>query len=254
MKNLILLSILPFVAIQVADGQMRKFTSSTGQTMQAEILYVQDKNVILQKPNKQSFTVPIARFSESDQKFVREWQEKNKGKPPAHLKNKKPRLEITVSTGKTNKDDDKESGYIDERKQKVGMKVVLENEDAVYPIENAKLTVMVIGQSPETKDNAIVHREDFKNIDLSLNQPRTFEGKKFELWYDDYGAMYGHKWKGFIVVLQDPAGKILGERTIPGTAAKYIKNALDLKPGDVFDRSYMRTGTVSLRQSVRNRR
>lgn len=234
-------------------SQVRDFTSTTGQTIKAEILFVQGTNVILKKSGSKNFTVPISRFTSADQSFIEKWEKKNAGKPPAHLKNKKPRMTIVVSTGKTNKDDDRESGYVDEHKQKVQMKVELENNDAIYPIQNATLTVMVIGQSPETKKNAIVSKEIFKKIDLPLNQKRSYEGKPFELWYDDYGAMYGHKWKGYIVALQDSEGKILGEKTIPGSAAKYIDAALSLKSGDVFDNKYSKRGTVSLKMSVRGR-
>lgn len=63
--------------------------------------------------------------------------------------------------------------------------------------------------------------------------------------------MYGHKYKGCITFLEDPSGKILGEATIPGTAAKYLEAAKKLKTGDVIDKQYASKYTVRLDKSVK---
>ena len=206
----------------------------------------------LARSDGKQFSVPINRFSAEDQTFIAKWADENKGKVPAHLKNKKPRMELRVSTGKTSKDDDQISGFVDERKQKVQLTTTMENKDAVYPIIGAKLTMMVFGESPETGDNAVVFWQEFNDIELLLNQEKTLMGKGFELWYDDEGAMYGFKYKGYLVFLEDPEGKILHETSIPSTAAKNLENARKLKTGDVYDRDYKKAGSVSLSRAVKN--
>lgn len=230
----------------------REFVSTEGQKIEAEIVSVSGDNlVMLKRSDGITFSVPLARFVAVDQAHILEWKEANKSAVPAHLKDVKPRLVIRVSTGKTNKDDDQISGYIDEHKQKIRIGVVLENKDAVYPITNAKLTMIVFGTSPETKADAVVYREEIGSLDLPLNVEKTFEGKGFELWYDDRGAMYGHKFKGYAVFLEDPEGKILGEVTIPGPAQNYLAEIKSLLPGDVFDGKYKKTSTVRLEMSVK---
>lgn len=235
-------------------AEAREFTSSSGQKMEAEIYSVSGDSVTLARSDGKQFSVPLTRFSAADQVYIKKWAEENKGKVPAHLKDKKPRMTMRISTGKTSKDDDQISGFIDERKQNVQLTATMENKDAVYPITDAKMTMMVFGESPETGDNAVVYQQEFNGIDLPLNQEKTLEGKGFELWYDDEGAMYGFKYKGYLVFLEDPEGKILHETSIPGTAAKYLDNARKLKAGDVYDRDYKRTSSVSLSRAVKNMR
>lgn len=68
------------------------------------------------------------------------------------------------------------------------------------------------------------------------------------------GAMYGFGYKGYLVFLEDPEGKILHETSIPITAAKHLENARKLKAGEVYDRDYRRQGSVSLSRAVKNMR
>ena len=231
--------------------EAREFTSSSGKVLVADIVFVTGNTATLKRADGKTVDVPLKLFSEDDQKFILEWKEKNKGKIPEHLKNKKPRMGFRVTTGKTSKKDDQISGYIDEHKQKMHIKVALENQDTVYPISDAKLTILVIGKSPESGKEAIVYKKQFSGINLPINEEKVFEGDKFELWYDDRGAMYGHKYKGYITFLEDPSGKILGEATIPGTAAKYLEAAKKLKTGDVIDKQYTSKYTVRLDKSVK---
>ena len=250
--------VLAIVATQMAlvlafpSAKAREFTSSTGQELEAEIVYVVGQSVTIEKSDKTRVSIPINRFSAADRNYIADWQKENKGKVPDHLKDKKPRMVFTVSNGKTNRDDDRRSGFVDEHKQNVCITVTMENKDAVYPVVGAKLTVMVLGTDPETKFNAVVFRQEFKKIDLPLNEEQVAKSKSFELWYDDRGAMYGHKYKGYIVFLEDGQGKILAEACIPGTAGKRIENARKLKVGDVYDRMYNKKGTTSVKESVQN--
>ncbi|MEM9018551.1 MAG: SHD1 domain-containing protein [Verrucomicrobiota bacterium] len=247
------LTILLSVLLQT-EATARSFKSTSGQTIEAEILSVSGDMVTLTRSDGKTFNVPADRFSLDDQQYIKKWQEENKGKVPAHLKDKLPRMTMRISTGKTSKDDDQIAGYIDERKQKVQLSATMENNDAIYPISGAKLTMMVFGESPETGDKAVVYWQEFKDIELPLNEVRSWEGKGFELWYDDRGAMYGYKYEGYLAFLEDPEGKILHATSIPGTAAKSIEEARKLRAGDVYDRSYKKGKKVSLDRAVKNMR
>ena len=250
--KLLILAVVAASTFSYQDVTARDFTSSSGQKMQAEVYSVSGESVTLARSDGKQFSVPISRFSAEDQVYIKKWAEENKGKVPAHLKDKKPRMTLRISTGKTSKDDDQISGFVDERKQKVQLTATMENNDAVYPITGAKLTMMVFGESPETGDNAVVYWQQFNDIELPLNEEQSLVGKGFELWYDDRGAMYGFKYKGYLVFLEDPEGKILHETSIPGTASKNLENARKLKAGDVYNREYKSAGSVSLNRAVKN--
>ena len=240
------------MALLVPVVLAREFTSSTGQKLEAEVVYVVGQSVTIEKTDKTRVSIPINRFSAADRNFIADWQEKNRATVPDHLKDKKPRMIFNVSNGKTNRDDDRRSSYVDEHKQNVCITVTMENRDAVYPVSGAKLTVMVLGTDPETKRNAVVYRQEFEKIELPLNEEQVAQARSFELWYDDRGAMYGHKYKGYVVFLEDGEGKVLAEACIPSTAAKRLENARKLKVGDIYDRMYNKLGTISVKESVQN--
>lgn len=245
------LMFVAFVFGTLQSLSARQFTSTSGKVIDADISFVAGSKVTLRRENGKTVSVALKLFSDEDQKFILDWKEKNKGKVPDYLKNKKPRMGFRVSTGKTLKNDDQFSGYVDEHKQKIHMKVTLENQDTVYPIADAKLTILVLGKSPESGKTAVVYKKQFTGIDLPLSEVKTYESSRFELWYDDKGAMYGHKFKGYIAFLEDPTGKILAEATIPGAAAKYLDAAKKLVAGDVIDKRYNSVYTVTLSKSVR---
>ncbi len=252
MKKCLFVCVLSLVAVLGTPVEARVFTSPSGKTIEAEIVSVSGGSVTLARSDGKQFNVSSGGFSEGDQAFIAKWAGENKGKVPAHLKDKMPRMTVRVSNGKTSKDADQFSGYVDENKQKVRLSIVMENNDAVYPIVDAKLTMMVFAESPETGKPAVVYKQEFKGIELPLNEAKSFEGQGFELWYDDRGAMYGHEYKGYAFILEDPEGKVLHEVTIPGTAAKYLENVKKLSKGDIYDREYKATGSVSLDKSVKN--
>ena len=253
MKSLIKPTLLLFLtAFLESDATARTFTSANGQEIEAEITFVSGGKVTLERSDGRVFSVAPEMFSQEDQAYISKWKEDNKGKVPPHLKDQQPRMTIDVSTGKTHKDDDLPNGYIDEKKQKVRIKAKLESSDPIYPIIDAKLTAMVLGRSPITRDTAVVYKQVFKGIELPLSEVKEYECKGFELWYDDRGAMYGHKFRGYIVYLEDPQGKILHAKCIPGAAENYMENVKKLKAGDVINNRYEKKGTTSLKKSVLN--
>lgn len=232
----------------------RVFESKDGQEIVASILAVSAGQVYLERSDGKTFTVSIDRFSAVDVAFINKWAEQNKGVVPPHLKNKKPRIRIGVSSGKTNKADDQISGYIDERKQKMKFVVTLENNDAVYPVSETTVTLLVAGRGAKTGKNAIVYKQVFDKVALPLNHKVVLKADPFELWYDDKGsAMYGYKYKGYFVFVQDPQGKFLAEATIPSAAARYLDAIQKLKAGDLYDRSYASTDNVSMSKAVKKK-
>ncbi|MEM1294177.1 MAG: hypothetical protein AAGH89_02360 [Verrucomicrobiota bacterium] len=234
------------------SAEPREFTSTDGAKILAEVEFVSDGKVSLQRNDGRSFTVPVTRFSPEDQLYIQKWKEENKGKVPPHLKDKKPRINMRVSTGaRSSKDDDKESGFVNEQKKKVALKAVVVNEDAVYPIDTVNVAFMIWGRSPETRKNVVVHRQDFQNEKLPLNITREFQGESLEIWFDDIGAMYGHQYKGYFIYIADQSGKILAEKTIPSSANKYMDAIKELKAGDAFDSKYVKTGKESVSKTVR---
>ena len=252
MKTSILLGATLILLFTACSAQSREFTSSSGQRIIATIQGINGDKVILKRSDGKVFTIPLTRFSAEDQAYIQKWKKDNKGKVPDHLKNKLPRLNMVVTNAaRSSKEGDNRSGFVNEKKKKLQLKAVLANEDAVYPIPNAKLAFMVWGKSPESGKNAVVYRQEFKNLELPLNITKTYQTPLLEIWYDDIGAMYGHEYKGYFVLVTDPDDKVLGAKTMPASAMKAVKAINQLRLGDTFDRSYKRTGKDDIGKTVK---
>ncbi len=241
------------VALAVGEDEPRVFTSTDGTEVVGTIVSVIGETVQLKRTDGKTFNVPINRFSATDGEYIKRWKEENKGRVPAHLQNKKPRLRLAVSSGKTNKEDDQISGYVDERKQKMGFKITIENEDPVYPIPEATVTLLVMGEG-ERRERAVVYQKVFEGVALPKNEEKLLAADRFELWYDHEGsAQYGFKYKGYLLWVTAPDGKILGEAVIPSTASRYLDAIQKLNEGDVVDNRFVKTGSASLSNTVKNK-
>lgn len=80
MKNL---TINLFLALCfVAPGLAREFTDATGRKIEAELVSVKGDDVTIKRAGNE-FTLPIAKFSEADQTFIRDWAKEQMPKPAA---------------------------------------------------------------------------------------------------------------------------------------------------------------------------
>ncbi|MEM7010955.1 MAG: hypothetical protein AAF585_05670 [Verrucomicrobiota bacterium] len=254
MKTLVMVLVGLGLTVSLSYAGPREFTSNDGKKLLATIQSITGESVRLKRLDGQSFSVPFSRFSTEDQAYFKQWKEENKGKVPEHLKDKKPRLLMQVSTGaRSSKESDRLSGYVDEKKKKIQLTATLENQDQVYPIDKPSLTLLVWGRSPETGNDTIVHKQVFKEIDLPLAESKKFQGVSMEVWYDDEGAMYGHQYKGYFAFLTAQDGKVLAEKTIPSSAAKHIDMIKKLTAGDVFGRGYRKEGIENVSKTIRTR-
>ncbi|MEM7012886.1 MAG: hypothetical protein AAF585_15530, partial [Verrucomicrobiota bacterium] len=80
MKNLTttLILIVGFAAPSLA----REFTDATGRKIEAELVSVKDDDVTINRAGRE-FTLPIAKFSDADQTYIREWAKEQMAKPAA---------------------------------------------------------------------------------------------------------------------------------------------------------------------------
>lgn len=247
------------------DEAPRNFTDAGGTaSIMATVVSIQGDQVELKRSDGKTFVLPINRLGVDDALYLKEWQQKNPGKQggqsspsgAADLQGRLPRLSIAVYTGKTSKKDDQIAGFYDEKKQKLAFGVELENEERALTKIAVRAVLWVFGTSLESGRDAVVYKEVLPPVELLLYKAIRQDAKSFELWYDDIDAVYGFKYSGYVVVIQDSKGAILGNKTIPGSASRYLENVLKLEAGDEFNKRYEKVDTVGrgmLEQSVRMR-
>lgn len=81
-------ALLLFSAASMASAESRTWTSSDGRTLEGEILSLEGDLVNL-KTERGNFELPLARLSEADQAWAKEWKTKNMA-PPAEATDKTP--------------------------------------------------------------------------------------------------------------------------------------------------------------------
>ncbi|MEM1297539.1 MAG: hypothetical protein AAGH89_19385 [Verrucomicrobiota bacterium] len=232
-------------------AQERKFTSNDGKTIEATLIDTQPEQVQLKLPEGRKVWVPRSRFDEASIKYIEEWESSPSMRAKAVLGDRLPKLGISVVNGGSQKRDDKEAGYVDERKRNIHFRVSILNEERGFKLENAKATLFIHGESMNTGRNVVVHKKVWDNLTLDFQQKRDLDAGAFELWYDDRGAVYGFKYDGYFLIVQDMEGKVIATKSIPSSAAKYAEQILKFGEGSAFDRSYRSSTTESLSQAKR---
>lgn len=242
--------ILP-AASATAEDELREFKSNSGASIKARILLVEGDKVTIEREDGKRFTVPAGSLSAADVEYIGEWQDRYKDKAPPIFKDRIPRIDMGVSNGKSNREDDQFGGYVDERKQRMAYTLKFTNQDSKYPIPNATVTLLVFGQEVETGDRAVVFKQVFENVSLPFAKEVVLNADPFELWYDDEGAMYGFKYKGYAAYVKEPGGKTLCASAIPSSASDNIAALEKLDAGSVYGSGYANEGETSLTQSVK---
>ena len=91
-------------------AEVRTFTNTGGKEIQAQVTSVVGENVSMTLSSGKEFTLPIAKFSEADQTYIRDWATKNKNPVPRTAL----RLEIKKTQSKVRldkKDGEKNADY-----------------------------------------------------------------------------------------------------------------------------------------------
>ncbi len=215
-------------AAPILQAETHQFTDSNGNTIQAEIVSVSGESVTIKRNDGRSFTTKTSVFSEEDRKFIAAWQK-------AEALNRIPRLEIRINNGKN--DRLAKDGDYDNRTAALQFKVSIENEERNFDIVDAKATLLIFGKSVfDSGRLKVMSRESF---DLSVPEGATavLNGEEVVFKYDDNdSAKFGHKYGGYLVVIQNEGGKIIGHKCVPEPMGKYLEAALKLKSGQSCDR------------------
>ena len=105
----------------------------------------------------------------------------------------------------------------------------------------------------DTGNQVVVHKKKWDKFDLAFGSESKLDGGAFELWYDDKGAVYGFKYKGYLLAVEDSTGRKLFTKSAPMSATKYVDQILGFSEGTSFDRKYGSIGRESLSESKKSR-
>ena len=219
------------VTILSAAEPFRTFENTQGQKIEARPKHMTGNSIVLELKNGKIYSVAVNKLSPADQAFIAKWK-KNAPKPI-------PRLDISFTSGKSDEDADNIS---DHRIQTFKPKVVVNNRDTQFDIENAKVTVLGFGKSVASRSYSSVIFKNTYTFSLKSGQTAELEGKQIRIEYDDEGIKHGYKYSGYIAVMQTEGGDIV---KVAGSGANarlhedvITSRVLLLKQDDVFKRDF----------------
>ncbi len=195
MKTLIGILTLLLPALALAEGK-RIFTNTKGDKIEASIVAATDETVTLRKGVK-NYTIPIRDLSPDDQVFIKKFQEEE-------ARNYIPNLDVRYQSGKSIVDKD-----YDDITQKMQPGVKITNRDLRFNMKDAKVTVLVFGESAEYRNFfRVLSKQSFK-VSLGPGQEKEWTGEQFLVVYDELYAKHGHKYDGAVVIIQNESGKVI---------------------------------------------
>jgi len=119
MKQFLLTAILLIMlGTTAAASEVRTFTDTQGRTMDAKVTRVSGDEVYIERRDGLTTRVQISIFSEDDQKYIREWEEKNFLKSGA--------VEVRFSEGETD-ETKRTNGGIESTRYEAFYEVILKN-------------------------------------------------------------------------------------------------------------------------------
>jgi hypothetical protein len=141
-------------------------------------------------------------------------------------------VRINVNASKISKH---ANGYYDLKTQKIGLTVTFVNKDMRQTYEGFTAIISVFGQfASNTKVKKVLLEE---TVTLLLPPTKTQEHITQEITtrFDKIGYKYGYSYDGWIIVVKDPAGKVVQVKSSSAPLEKYTELASKLVLGKCYD-------------------
>lgn len=219
------------------DATAREFTSTDGKKIEAEVVTVTDDSAVIAMGTRQ-FTVPLANFSKPDREFFKKWR-------ATELKNRIPKLDVQVNTGKSNRSDRNDS--FDNRIGSFEFTVKVELDERNYELKGATATLAVLGEDCDSDDRYSVMQKSTYKIDLAEGKTHEWKGEELRYEFDDRPPSYwGNQYYGYVYQIKNSSGKVIFEKVIPTKFESGVKEILSMSPGTAFDDKFRNKGAARI--------
>lgn len=220
-------------------AELRTFTNVAGNSIQAELIEVNDTDVTIKRSDGQQFKAPIDTFSLEDQKYFKMRQ--NEALASKQILQDSGRITISAKMNRKSKDgvydrhsrvDDKTNSYFPE--------VVIENDD-IDTYKDNSVRIVVIAEDKGNEElmlivSASTLKADFLERGKTILDSDPFHLRSYE--YNSSGGYdyeFGYEYTGYVVVVKNSKGEITHSRA---SKSKYLTNMsaiINCKAGDIYD-------------------
>ena len=237
------------------QAEVRVFTDNQGRIFRGELESVNGQFVTIKRESDgQTFTLKASNFSPVDMTYFKQHGLKDEASAPAAANgataptsgaatpasNAPMRVSVKVMP-KTTERPYGRSSY--SKTQKTSYKIELHNDEYKRDLGKMHATIMTFAKVLKTpEDTQVVGREDFDLAAVRASGTATHESEKVvETWYENEFS-YGLRYSGYLLVVKDESGAMLNVSASSETLAKHYEDLLKLKPQNLFDHSFKKTG------------
>ncbi len=237
MKNHLLPTAI-FVLFTIQSLTAREFTATDGRKIEAEVVAIRDGSVVIKRGTKQ-YTLPQEKFSAADQEFFKEWKKNEQ-------KNKIPKLDIDIATGKSDRND-KSDGF-DDRKGSFEFTIKVTNEEIGYNLENASATLAVLGEDCEDRKKFCIMQKSNFTVNAAEGETSQWKGKAFNYLFDNRPPAYwGSEYCGYALQIKNASGKVIFSKSMPAKFEGHTDKILSLGVESAFDSKLKGRGSADIR-------
>lgn len=153
------------------------------------------------------------------------------------------RLDIRVYSGKSDRLSKREQ--YDDRAVKLSFKIEIRNLDFKKKLDKAHATLVAFGKHVNSGSMLkVMLRHEFP-VEIEVNQIQTEQSGEALFEYDEReSAQFGYKYIGYVLVIQNEKGEIIGSRGTPPMFVNNIDKILPLKPNTFIDRDFRATSSA----------
>jgi len=259
MRRSLVLALGMFSAMAVHAGEIRVFTDNQGRIFRGELESVNGQFVTIKRePDGQTFTLKASNFSPVDMAYFKQHGLKDETPAPATVA-KTPATPTTapgtaatdaplrVSVKVYPKTTERPNGRSNYSKiQKTTYKIELRNDEYKRELGKTHAIIMTFAKVLRTPDQTqVVGREEFNMDALRAAGMSTHETEKIvETWYENEFS-YGIRYSGYLLVVKDDTGAVVNVSASSETLAKHSEELLKLKPQNLFDHNFKKSGEGS---------
>jgi len=221
----------------IGVGHAREFTSVDGKKIKAEVVSVTDSTVVIKRGIKQ-FNVPLDKLSQDDQVYLAEWR-------MTQQLNLIPKLDVDVSTGKSNRSDKRDD--FDDRIGSFQFTVKITNNENGFDLKDAKGVVSVLGEDCDADDTYSVMQQSNFKVDIAEGETFEWKGEEKRYKFDDRPPAYwGHQYHGYIFQLKNANDKVIYTKVIPTKFEAGVEKILGIGANQSFDKEFRAQGRASI--------
>jgi hypothetical protein len=209
--RLLILSLL--VCTQSLTADFRVFTNTKGQSIEAQYIDGNSEHVNLRLKNGRVYKMRLDNLCEKDRTFCMNTQlELNRKK---NKLSKDSRIEVSFLKKKRNTLSKVNNLAKDDYIQSFEPSVLIVNKDINNKFLDNTVTVIALGESVKKKtEYKLLMKESFK-FNIEPKGEYRWTGNPFTVKYDDYagnGYIFGHKYTGYILIIENSDGERVFER------------------------------------------